>query len=154
MVSIAGACKTVAPKSLSPASIAWLIAPRRSDSHLWRRQMSGLGVTDWDAFEIYEGGQVSCAGSLLALCKILDFAPLSREVRKVSTPVVENSEPNFRNGPEAEIQTETLPSATQTSINGDRSKVTVFAAWRAGLPRRRPPGLMAELAPGKAIRAR
>jgi hypothetical protein len=28
------------------------------------------------------------------------------------TPVIENSEPNFRKGSEAEIQTETLPQST------------------------------------------
>jgi hypothetical protein len=31
-------------------------------------------------------------------------------VRIGSTPVIENSEPNFRKGPEAEIQSETLPT--------------------------------------------
>jgi hypothetical protein len=30
-------------------------------------------------------------------------------VRARSTLVIENSEPNFRKGPEADIQTETLP---------------------------------------------
>ena len=32
--------------------------------------------------------------------------------RSVSTPAIENYEPNFRKGSKAEIQTETLPQST------------------------------------------
>jgi hypothetical protein len=54
-----------------------------------------------------------------------------------STPVIENSEPNFRKGPEAEIQTETLPDVAEI---GARCKSPPYQPLPNGPGRGKYPG--------------